>query len=382
MVEPLLLQVDRQWEPPISSPPKVLAFDTETRGQMHNKDFEVICCSWAWSGDVGYMCAIHELPPVILQWLQDPNVLKVGHNIKYDAEAMSLHLGYRVYLWPFVDTRHAWGIIDESATEEDRADGKAYVTIFPSLKVLARRAGLERWTAPEELFLNLHGVSTKTKDHEKFMKVWDQLPWELLYAYSAMDAVASWVLYTQLWGELSEAEQRHLQFLMYVERSFIDMELNGIEIDVEHLDREHRTSDRKCKGLTARLLESSGMNTLSGSSPQLGKYLHDTLGCPSVGDKTTSGRPPCDKKTLARLMADNRTPAEAKLFLKALAEVRVLEAVIKQAKTYLTAVRDDGRIHASYNISGTRTGRSSSQVNVQNPARTGPVRACFVSRYK
>ncbi len=387
MSAPLLLQVDEAWIPPLTSAPKILAFDTETRGQMYNRDFQVLCVSWAFSADVGYMAPIDQVPPVVWEWLVQPNVLKVGHNIKYDAQATTLHwrginhTSSPWYLWPFHDTRHIWGLIDESAIDQDRADGKDYLTIFPSLKVLARRAGLPRWTSPEELFLNTHGVSTKTKDHEKFMKVWDQLPEELLYSYSAMDAVASWVLHDQLWAELLPAEQQHLKFKMLVERSFIDMELNGIETDVEHLDRELRLNEREAGEISAELMESSGITTLSGSSPQLGSYLYDTLGCPSVADATDSGRQPCDKKTLARLADDDRTPAEAKEFLERLAIVRGHEAIIKQARIYLNAVRDDGRIHASFNLSGTRTGRTSSAVNVQNPARTGPVRSCFVSRF-
>lgn len=380
--QPLLLQVDKTWTPPLTSPPAVLAFDTEYLNEQHNQDFKVLCCSWAWDYEVGYMCTIDQLPPAILQWLEDPNVTKVGHNIKTDAIAMSLHLGRRLYLWPFRDTRHMWASVDESAIDEGKASGKAYATIFPSLKVLARRAGCPRWTAPEDLFLKLQGVSTKTKDRSKFWaawaKLWDEAP-DLMKAYAAMDGPASWLLDHTLWAELSEPERAHFRFKMLVERSFIDVEMNGIETDVEQLTRELRPREQEHAELSARVMEATGLTKLQG--PQVVKHLYETLGCPRVAGQTDAGADKADKEALEVLRNHDRTPEEAVEFIVDLQRLRALEAVIKQLRTYFAAVRDDGRIHATFNLSGTRTGRTSSAVNVQNPARTGPVRSCFVSRF-
>jgi DNA polymerase I-like protein with 3'-5' exonuclease and polymerase domains len=352
---------------------------------MHNLDFEVLCISWAWEPDVGYMAHIDQIPPVVWDWIRDKRVLKVGHNIKYDAKALSLHLqglqeAQRVDLWPFHDTRHMWGLLDESATEEDRAAGKDYVTIYPSLKVLARRAGIPRWTSPEDRFFGEHGASTKAKG-AKFMAVWDKLPRiALLYPYAAMDAVASWVLHDTLLRELSPAESQHLEFLMRVERTLITMELNGLHMDVAAIDHELATRGMEAARLTEELQTQAGIANLA-SGPQAATYLYDTLGCPEVVPRTTAGARPTHKEALASLLAHPTLPDTARTFLEKLAIIKGHTAVLRQLNVYSAAIRDDGRIHASFNLSGTRTGRTSSAVNVQNPARTGPIRSCFTSRF-
>ena len=380
-----LLLVSKEWKPArgfhgLESSgfrPATLAWDTETVGEMFHPEFRITHVSWSWDGITGYVCTWDNLPPCILEWIEDPEIMKTGHNLKYDCKGMSLMLGRRIYSWPFRDTRHMWGLLDESSIDEDRASGKAYATIYPSLKVLGRRAGAERWTSPQDLFFE-----------EKKTRKWADQPEEIITAYGAADAGYNWLLYMHLIKEMELADLQHADFLMQTDRTFIDIELDGFAMDEALLTRHWHQATDEVDARTVVLLSRSGMTTISGSSPQLGNYLYDSLGCPEVGRKTKAGRRPTDKKTLAKLVEDNHSPPLAKEFLTELLEVRKIEAVRKQCKTFLDAVCPDGRIHTQFNLSGTRTGRSSSGgksdywVNIQNPGRTGPVRGCFVSRFK
>ncbi len=67
-----------------------------------------------------------------------------------------------------------------------------------------------------------------------------------------------------------------------------------------------------------------------------------------------------------------------------LLELKHLSAIMRQCETYKEAIKDDGRIHTSFSLSVTDTGRSSSSdPNVQNPMKDVPnngIRRAFVAR--
>jgi DNA polymerase-1 len=365
---PKLYQVGKDWLPPSDEKPKVLAWDTETIGNLYDWDFQVVCLSWCTEQGVGYVALWKEVPQVVLDWLEDPAIIKTGHNIKYDCKALSQVTGKRCYSWPFRDTRHMWSLVDESAKDDEVKN----LGLLPSLKVLARRTGFLRWTAAQERFFEERKLSAK--------KSWSEQPNEILLAYGCCDSVAQLQLHETLWNELDEGERRHLNFLMQVERSLIDMELDGFKLDKAQLAEKLQTAINQEAILANQLMGMSGLTKLSASSPQLSKYLFQTLGLTPLAS-TQTGRHAVNRKVLALMLKDSGLPEQARAFIEKLLELRRIEATRKQCGTYLAAVHMGGLIHAEGNLSGTVTGRLSMRPNAQNPGRQSGIRDCFVTRF-
>jgi DNA polymerase-1 len=143
------------------------------------------------------------------------------------------------------------------------------------------------------------------------------------------------------------------------------MELNGIRVDTELLERLSAEADAELEGLHARCTELAGHEFNVSSPRQLETILFDELGLP-VTKKTKTARS-TDHEVLEDLALLHPLP-------QAILDYR---SVSKLKSTYLDALprevdRETGRIHTRYNQVVAATGRlSSSDPNLQNiPIRT------------
>ena len=151
----------------------------------------------------------------------------------------------------------------------------------------------------------------------------------------------------------------------------IDMEFNGVPVNVETLQEIEREKRPEWKRLLAEMQDIAGqvpahvvegVEEFNPQSPkQLAWVLYGVDGpcqltCPK---KTDSGAASTDKETLAKL-ADDRF---VQLLLKWRAINHVFSNYVYGKKLVL---RDDGRVHPSWNTTGARTGRWSSSPNFQN----------------
>jgi DNA polymerase-1 len=142
------------------------------------------------------------------------------------------------------------------------------------------------------------------------------------------------------------------------------MEDAGVRIDVDFLGALGKELGDECRRLEAEIHAHAGEQFNVNSTPQLRKVLFENLGLTPV--KKTKTGPSTDADSLQK-MADDHPIVETLLRYR---EVEKLRGTYADALPPL--VRDDGRIHATFNQIVTTTGRISSESpNLQNiPIRT------------
>ncbi len=158
----------------------------------------------------------------------------------------------------------------------------------------------------------------------------------------------------------------------------IDMEREGVKIDVEALKAYGRELDREILGMVQKILSYAEPGFNPDSPKQLGELLFGKLGL-TGGKKTSKGQYSTDEKTLSKIINDHP-------IVPLILEYR---ACTKLKSTYVdklpTLIDENGRVHTTYAQAFTETGRlSSSDPNLQNiPIRTERgklIRKAFVPR--
>jgi len=198
--------------------------------------------------------------------------------------------------------------------------------------------------------------------------------------YAGADADATMRLVNVLEKELREQEQWDLfrDVEMPLVQVLMDMEMVGVALDTDELMDISTSMHRRIVELEKQIQGLAGRPFNLSSTQQLGQILFDEMGLP-VRAKTKTGF-----STRASVLEE----------LKSLHPIidLILEhrQLTKIKSTYVDALpllvnRETGRVHTSYNQTGTVTGRfSSSDPNLQNiPVRTElgrHVRCAFVSQ--
>ena len=158
----------------------------------------------------------------------------------------------------------------------------------------------------------------------------------------------------------------------------IDMEREGVKIDVASLREYGKALDREILALKQDILACADPGFNPDSPKQLGSLLFDKLGL-TGGKKTSTGQYATDEKTLSKLVDDHPVAAQ----------ILDYRALTKLKSTYVdklpTLIDANGRVHTTYAQAFTETGRlSSSDPNLQNiPIRTERgklIRKAFVAR--
>ncbi|MFH0918286.1 MAG: DNA polymerase I [Candidatus Omnitrophota bacterium] len=143
------------------------------------------------------------------------------------------------------------------------------------------------------------------------------------------------------------------------------MEQNGIKLDLDLLKNLSHDIEHRLIKLISDIYQTSGTQFNINSPKQLGQVLFEKLGLPVI--KKTKTGPSTDEEVLKRLTDKHALPV-------LLLEYRQLT---KLKNTYVDALPklvdpSTGRVHTSFNQTGTETGRlSSSNPNLQNiPIKT------------
>jgi DNA polymerase-1 len=159
-------------------------------------------------------------------------------------------------------------------------------------------------------------------------------------------------------GELYERMEKPLIAVL------TKMEDAGVRIDVAFLSALGKELGDECRRLEAEIHAHAGEQFNVNSTPQLRKVLFENLGLTPV--KKTKTGPSTDADSLQKMADDHPIVAT----LLRYREVEKLRGTYADALPPL--VRDDGRIHATFNQIVTTTGRISSESpNLQNiPIRT------------
>ncbi len=139
----------------------------------------------------------------------------------------------------------------------------------------------------------------------------------------------------------------------------VDMETNGFVVDTEKLHAIAEAASNEAQNLVPAIQEALKTEVNPGSPKQLlNAFAIGGVELPNTNEET--------------LVSCNH-PA-AKLIL----EWRSKEKTCASAQGYLEAVEADGRIHASFNPTGSAAGRfSCKEPNLQNVGRSSELRSCF-----
>ncbi len=286
--------------------------------------------------------------------LEDPAILKVMQNAKYDDLVLS-RLGVRIR--PFDDTMLISYVLDAGRWNHGMDE------------LAKRHLGHEPIS-----FKEVAGSGRKAV-------TFDFVEPRRACEYAAEDADVTFrlwlILKARMWEEhmctVYETLERPLAPVL------VDMERAGIAVDRAQLARISQEFAGKAKELEARIHELAGEAFNVGSTRQLAEVLFGRLGLKSA-KKTATGARSTDNEVLEELAAQGEEIARLVLEWRQLMKLR---------STYAEALARHidprtGRVHTSFSMAATNTGRlASSDPNLQNiPVRTPEgrrIRAAFVA---
>ena len=298
--------------------------------------------------------AIALLKPV----LEDENILKIGHNIKYDMHILSREIGPDFKITPIQDT----------------------MLMSYSLNGTKHGHGMDELA---ETYLNHSTIKYKDVCGTGRTQItFDQVDLSDATKYAAEDADITFRLYQLFETQLSNSSEKqiHNQFDLPLIQVLFDMERQGIMIDKAQLNQLNTYFDTQLADLTVQIYELAGEEFNINSPAQLGVILFEKMGV-SGGKKGANGAWKTDIKVLEKLSEDGNELAKKIIEYRSFAKLK---------NTYVDALLtllapNHKRVHTSFSLTSTSTGRlASSDPNLQNiPIRSEAgkeIRKAFIAK--
>ncbi len=365
--ETLLTQADlTRWIKKLNAA-KLIAVDTET-DSLDYMSANLVGISFALeNGEAAYLplqldyldapktleksTALAAIKPI----LENPNIRKIGQNIKFDESIFARH-GIELQGVEFDTMLLSYTL---NSTGRHNMDDLA-----------------KRYLGHETIaFENIAGKG-------KGQLTFNQIPLEQATEYAAEDADVTMKLQQALWLKLQE-EPTLVELYKTMELPLLHvlsrMERTGVLIDSDALFIQSNEIATRLTALEEQAYELAGQPFNLASTKQLQEILFDKLGLP-VLQKTPKGAPSTNEEVLEELAYSHELP-------KILVEHRGLS---KLKSTYTDKLPQmvnlqTGRVHTSYHQAVTATGRlSSSDPNLQNiPIRNEEgrrIRQAFIAR--
>src|SRR5690348_15009248 len=275
--------------------------------------------------------------------LEDPAILKIGHNFKYD--------------WVMFDKAgiNVAPIDDTMVMSFDLDAGRSF---GHGLEELAK-LHFEHECIP---FKQLCGSGSK-------QITFDKVPLDAATEYAGEDADIALRLWLRLKPRL--AAEGSNRVYDRVDRPLVPvlarMEQRGVKIDRDYLARLSSDFGREIQSLEERIYEAACGPFTIGSPQQLGQVLYERLGLKG-GRKGKSGQYSTDVNELERLAGEGVACASLVLEWRQLTKLKSTYTDALQAQINA----ETGRVHTSFSLTGAQTGRlSSNDPNLQNiPIRT------------
>lgn len=305
-------------------------------------------------GDAPEQLPLERVMELMKPVLTDESIMKIGHNMKYDWQMIAKH---GVEMTPCDDTMLLSYVLD--GTEHGH--------------------GMDELS---ELFcghkpIKYEEVAGKGKNQVTF----DYVSLDKALDYAAEDAEITLRLHTILKPRL--AREKMTTVYEQIERPLIPviakMEMEGIKVDPAILKNMSNEFAKKLVDLEKEIHEDAGHPFNIASPKQIGEVLFNEMGIEG-GKKTKTG----DWSTSADIL--EKLAAQGYEIVAKILEWRQLS---KLKSTYTDALQEQinpatGRIHTSFHMTGTSTGRlASSDPNLQNiPIRTEEgrkIRTAFIA---
>jgi DNA polymerase-1 len=287
--------------------------------------------------------------------LIDKSLIKIGHNIKYDIAVLKK---YNIETLSFEDTMLMSYIND---------------------------AGNHRHGMDELAKVHFNRDTIKFKDvvgTGKSQITFDYVDIEKATEYAAEDAEITFKLYLLLKNKLIEG--KNTSAYNYLEKSLVpsilEMETNGIMLNTKYLQSLSSEFEKKINILEKTIFKLSGVEFNIGSPKQLGDVLFNRLSL-TPPKKTKTGEFSTGIEVLEDLAFEGNKVAEDLIAWRQLSKLK---------NTYTEALQNHinqttQRIHTSYAMASTNTGRlSSSDPNLQNIPIRSPegrlIRKAFIAK--
>jgi len=339
---------------------KEFCLDTETTS---TQPFEakLLGISFSWKKDCAYYLPVTKhvsrstYREALNKILADKNILKTGHNIKYDLEILENH-GYEVN-GIFFDSMIASYLLNPG-TRQHGLDSVAFTELGHQMIPIKSLIGEGKKQIPME-----------------------EVPLEKLAEYSCEDADYTWQLTEKFQKDLKEKNITGLMEKIEVPLIPVlaELEKNGVKIDAKFLENMSKQVTTRLNQLAKKIYKHAGLEFNINSPQQLKEVLFGKLEISSRHLKHTKTGISTAASELVKLRDEHP-------IIKLIEEHRELA---KLRNTYLDALPKlinpkTKRVHTSFNQTVTATGRlSSSDPNLQNiPIRTElgqKVRQAFVS---
>lgn len=348
---------------------KVISVDTETTSQDQMRA-DLVGISLAVEGGHGYYIPVGHKPGLgrqlplqtVIDALQkpltDPNIQKVGHNLKYDFVVLARH-GIRMRPLSF-DTMIAEWLANP----------------------ISRNLGLKNlaWVRLDRKMTPITDLIGKGKNQVTMADV----PVADAAAYAAEDAEVVFDLLPDLKKELEDCQVMGLmdEIEMPLITVLADMEMTGIGLDTEYLSKMSAEVKERMLAIEDRVHQAVGEPFNLNSTQQLSNALFERLRLapPDRTRRTASGHYSTSADVLEAMRGKHAV-------VDWILEYRELS---KLKSTYIDALPlqvnpKTGRVHTTYNQAGVITGRiASSDPNLQNiPIRSDlgrQVRKAFIAQ--
>ena len=289
-------------------------------------------------GQIPLETAIARLKPL----LEDPAVLKVGQNIKYDMAVFRRH---GIEIGPVDDTMLISFVLDAGKNNHGMDE---LAELHLGQKTIK--------------FSDVAGSGAK-------QVTFDKVPLDKARDYAAEDADVT----MQLWARLKPrlVPERVTSMYETIERPLIpvllSMESAGIKVDAVKLKGLSADFEKRLAELEGEIHKIAGREFNVGSPKQLGEILFDEQKLPG-GKRNKNGSWATDASVLDDLAAQGHALPVKILEHRQLAKLKgtYTDALMRQVDART------GRVHTSYHMTGAATGRlASTDPNLQNiPVRS------------
>ncbi len=311
----------------INNNSNLLDFENNFQKNITQIDFEIV---------------IEKLKPIF----ENQAILKIGHNIKFDSLVLNQRKNGSINLSPLGDTMCISYVLNLGKIENHKLDTLALSELNYNTIKFEEVCG--------------KGVNQKT---------FDQIDPKDAFNYAAEDADVALELYKKLYSKLF-LEKKYAVYEK-LEKSLIpvisEIENNGILVNKNTLNQISYQLGIKIKTLENEIFKISKTNFNIGSPKQLGEILFEKMKL-GGGKKSKNGSWQTSVNVLKELSFNDHKIANHILNWRHFSKLRSTysEALVDQINP------NTNRIHTSYSMVGTSTGRlSSSEPNLQNiPIRT------------
>lgn len=286
-----------------------------------------------------------------LQPLFFSDIVKIGHNVKFDARSIRKYYGGELPTSPFLDTMIMQHVVNENLSE---------------------------YSLDSLISHNFEGHSAYHRDG-KLGSIITEVPFSKAVRYVHLDVRWTWLLYKHLYRKITLVPEllSCLRQDMEVLRVLMEMEDAGIPVNKSSMSMLGKVLEKRLKELIVGMMDYAppGFNPDSPKHKQqllFNKKRDGGLGL-KPSKLTPRGVASVDEETLRKL--ETKHPIVPMMI--EWAETK------KLVSTYVDGLLPKlvgGRLHPSFHLHRTATGRlSSSNPNLQNIPRESNVRGLFVA---